>query len=133
MTKIINTRWYTVNQPWGDGDFIRAGNPDCAGGFVCDCVVPSKGDIERKESAQEIAEHIVKSHNWVLDLAQKQVPLDFLIEACDRVAERKALLAVTLKVIGDSGADVASKQLKLIQQALELLNLAKDCEVNASN
>ena len=126
--KIINTQWYTVKQPWGDGDFIRAGNPDCAGEFVCDCVIPTSGDVEREESAQEIAEHIVRSHNWVLDLAQKQVPLDFLIEACERVTERKTLLSVTLGVIGDSEASVADEQLKLIQQSVALLKQAASLE-----
>lgn len=131
--KIINTRWYTVEQPWGDGDFIRAGNPDCAGEFVCDCVIPTEGDIGREESASEIASHIVRSHNWVLDLAYKQVPLDFLIEACERAIERKTLLTVTLGVIGDSSSKVTEQQLNLIKQAVELLRQAYECETNASH
>ncbi|MEH2138588.1 hypothetical protein [Nostoc sp.] len=130
--KIINDRWYTVDQPWGDGDFIRANNPDCAGQFVCDCAFPCDEDADRDESASEIAAHIVQAHNWVLDLAYKQIPLDFLIESCNRAIQNKALLTVTLGVTGDSNAmEIAEKQLKLIQQAVQLLKLAKDCEVVA--
>ncbi|MHC5939545.1 hypothetical protein [Nostoc sp.] len=125
--KILSTRWY------GDRDCIGAINSQSGGEFVCDCSWPFPVDAEREESADQIAAHIVRSHNWVLDLAEKQVPLDFLIEACDRVISRKALLTATLGVIGDSGSEVAKKQLKLVQQAVELLKLAKDCEINASH
>jgi hypothetical protein len=126
--KIINTRWY------GDRDCIGAINSLTGGEFVCDCSWPYPLDSEREESADQIAAHIVRSHNWVLDLEQRQVPLDFLIEACERVVERKALLTVTLGVIGDSSSEVADKQLKLVQQAVELLKQAKVLEEeNASN
>jgi hypothetical protein len=131
--KIINSRWYTVNQPLKDKYFVRAGNPDCAGEFVCDCVLHCDESNTRSESALEIATHIVQVHNLVLGLAHKQVPLDFLIEACDRAIQNKALATITLTVMGDIGAGVAEKQLKLIQKAAELLKLAKDCEINASN
>lgn len=52
-----------VCQPWGESDFIRAGSPD-VGEFVCDCEgLLDECDMEREESAVEIAEHIVKLHN----------------------------------------------------------------------
>ncbi|MBN3949425.1 MAG: hypothetical protein HWQ38_24350 [Nostoc sp. NMS7] len=118
--KIINARWSASD------DCVGAGNPET---YVCDCSWPMPIDSEREESAAQIAAHIVRSHNWVLDLSEKQVPLDFLIEACDRVIERKALLTVTLGVIGDKGAEIADKQLKLIQQAIFFLRDARDLEI----
>ncbi|MBN3945187.1 MAG: hypothetical protein HWQ38_01310 [Nostoc sp. NMS7] len=120
--KIINTRWY------GDRDCIGAINSQSGGEFVCDCSWPFPLDSEREESAEQIAAHIMRSHNWVLDLSENQVALVFLIEACDRVVERKALLTVTLAVIGDSGAEISDKQLNLIQQASALLKQAKNYE-----
>lgn len=66
--KVLDQKWYVVNQPWGEGEFIRAGAADAAGEFVCDCQgLLDDADVDRIESAQEIAEYIVKLHNSYLD------------------------------------------------------------------
>lgn len=66
--KVLDLKWYVVDQPWGDGSWIRAGAPDAAGEFVCDCEgLLDHCDFERQESATEIAEHIVRLHNWYLE------------------------------------------------------------------
>lgn len=61
---ILHQKWFVVDQPWGEGDWIRAGAPDAAGEFVCDCQgLIDECDLNRSESAQEIAEYIVNLHN----------------------------------------------------------------------
>lgn len=37
MMKILKSKWYIVEDPWGDGTSIVAGNPDPhIGKFICD-------------------------------------------------------------------------------------------------
>lgn len=68
LKKVLDLKWYVVDQPWGDGNWIRAGSPDAPGEFVCDCEsLLDDCDLERVESAAEIAEHIVRLHNWYLE------------------------------------------------------------------
>lgn len=53
-------RWYTVDDPWGDGSMVVAGNPDPhAGRFVTDCE-PTLGD-EDDEFVLENAAYIARS------------------------------------------------------------------------
>ena len=66
--KVLEQKWYVVCQPWGDGNWIRAGAPDASGEFVCDCEsLLDEADRERVESVAEIAEHIVRLHNSHLE------------------------------------------------------------------
>lgn len=68
LKKVLDLKWYVVCQPWGDGNWIRAGEPDAAGEFVCNCEgLLDECDLERAESAAEIAEHIVRLHNGYLE------------------------------------------------------------------
>ena len=62
--KVLKEKWYVVDEPWGDGSIIQAASPDAAGEFVCDCEgLIDEEDLDRVESAQEIAEYLVNLHN----------------------------------------------------------------------
>ena len=60
---MLDAEWFTVDQPWGDGDWIVAGNPDPhAGEFIvmCDPMIDVPEDVP---SPQQIAARIVDDHN----------------------------------------------------------------------
>lgn len=70
--KVLEEQWFVVCQPWGDDTYIRAGAPDAAGEFVCDCQgLLDECDLDRAESAAEIAEHIVRLHNNYLQKVRR--------------------------------------------------------------
>ena len=75
----LNSKWYVVGPPWGDGVYIIAGHDDPhLGIFVTDCVSFASSWEERKAmipdwdiaSPQEVAQRIVADHNEMLRLLE---------------------------------------------------------------
>ena len=73
----LDSRWYVVGQPWGDGTYIVAGSDDPhLALFVADCEIWNweetaewHSDVDIK-SPQEIAQRIVADHNEMLRLLE---------------------------------------------------------------
>lgn len=73
----LNSKWYVVGPPWGDGTYIIAGHNDPhLGIFVADCEYMNDV-LENAEfyeevwdlaSPQELAQRIVTDHNELLFL-----------------------------------------------------------------
>jgi hypothetical protein len=70
---LINTDWYVVGPPWGDGTWINAGSADPHGGtFVMDCHETFTGAPRTKAEAAELADHIVKLHQIYIEARRKR-------------------------------------------------------------
>ena len=89
----LNEKWYTVDPPWGNGDYVIAGHIDPhAGLFVCDCQswdlgVDIYGDKWDIATPQEVAQRIVDDHNEVLALRRQVALLEKQLEAQKSVGQ----------------------------------------------
>jgi hypothetical protein len=70
----LDELWYVVDQPWGDGSWVIAGNPDPhIGKFVCCCedislidFTDNYTDEDAKNDCRNRAYHIAEIHNQSL-------------------------------------------------------------------
>ena len=69
----LDSKWYVVGQPWGNGTYIIAGHPDpYLGIFVADCEYMFDFPFERYEEEWDLvgpctlAQRIVADHNEML-------------------------------------------------------------------
>ena len=68
IEKLIDHKWYTVDQPWGDGTWAVAGGPDPHGRPVVFGI--DTDDDYTIEDAAGIAAHIVGTHNQSIEPSQ---------------------------------------------------------------
>ncbi len=66
MSDPLEMKWFTVDMPWGDGDWIVAGSPDPhAGSFIVSCEELENESTWDDEgiTAHKVARRVVDDHN----------------------------------------------------------------------
>lgn len=78
---LLEQKWHTVDQPWGNGEWVIAGNNDPhAGKFICDCQPMTEDDENDENLAAYVAQHIVDLHNAsLMDDKSKRMALTALV------------------------------------------------------